>query len=90
MNDGNNSRRFKVMTISNENMLKLMTGEIRIKNIPEYTKLREAFPRDFSRCWGIVIEHPSFPEVPLGMECESFVLEIEETGKRNGRKLYFD
>lgn len=91
MNNENTRNRFKVAYISNKDMLKLITGECIIKNIPEFTRLCEAQPSFIKRGWEILIEHPSFPDVEnTGFIPETFVLEIEETGKRNGRKLYFD
>ena len=86
------SNRYKIMFINHRQMMKLITGECVIKNIPEFTKII-----DFRENWmnkrgfEILIEHPSFPEVPEGvMIPEIYDLIIEETGKRNGRKLYFD
>lgn len=85
------SNRYKVMFIPNKLMFKLITGECLIKNIPEFTKLCEVQPNFERRGWDIIIEHPSFPEIyDLAVEPERILIEIEETGKRNGRKLYFD
>jgi hypothetical protein len=83
------SNRYKVMFINNKTMLMLITGECIIKNIPENTKLCEAQWDFLRRGWNIIIENPSFPEVDPAIIADFYELEIEQTGKRLGRRLYF-
>lgn len=87
---GPQSRRFKVIAISNKDMMRLITGEIKITGIPEYTRLCEVYPHFMGRGWDILIEHPSFPEVNEAVECERENIEFELVDKPNGRKLFFD
>jgi hypothetical protein len=78
------------MYLSNQDVLRLFTGEVTIKNIPEFTKLCEARPCFVRRGWEIIIEHPSFPRVDPSIEADVFPLEFAETKERKNRKLYFD
>lgn len=90
MNKQLKSRRYKFLRLSNNQLLRLIIGEVRIKNIPEGTTLHEAQYSVMNRGWDILVEHPSFPEqqidgcMPKQLEC----IEFEETGERGSRKLY--
>lgn len=84
------TNRYKALFISNKEMFRLITGEIKITNIPEYTKLCEVQPCYMKRGWEIIIEHPSFDIVPDGLICQSMNAEFEETNKTIRRKLYFE
>jgi hypothetical protein len=67
-----------------------MLGEIRITGIPEYTRLCETRPCFMTRGWEMLIEHPSFPEVPDGVMCDRENITFEEVNGSNRRKLFFD
>jgi hypothetical protein len=77
-------RRYKVFRISRKQMLQLITGEVQIQNIPEWSTILEVQPDFQTRGWIIMVHHPSFPEVPEGQISEDINLEFIsfEHGKR--------
>ena len=84
------SLRYKVIFVSNVNMMRLITGEIKMTGFPLDTRLCEAQPCFMSRGWDIIIEHPSFPEQPEGLICDKETFTFEEVNGIHRRKLYFD
>lgn len=86
------SDRYKAMIISYNDMIKLMCGEIKITNIPDWTRM-VSVDHDFRRRgWIILIEHPSFPKVDPASMPDDFIAEFESTNfnPNEPRKLTFD
>lgn len=86
------SDRFKQMLISYGVMMRLITGEITITNIPDWTRLVSCEHSFVRRCFICLIEHPSFPKVPIGQEPSSFCAKFTEIKLKadEPRKLTFD
>ena len=71
-------------------MMEILCGKTAIKNIPEFTKIIDMhYIRSFAFGFQILIEHPSFPEVPEGIEPPMFYADCE-IKNNSSRKLYFD
>lgn len=81
-------RRCKIFSISRRHLLQLITGEIQIQNIPEWSSILEVQPNFQTRGWDILIHHPSFPEIKEGQIAESINLEFIKLN-RDKRKLTF-
>jgi hypothetical protein len=88
MNFKDEERRFKTFSISRKQLLQLITGEIQIQNIPEWSTILEIQSNFQTRGWDFLIYHPSFPEVKEGEMSESINL-IFEKFNRGKRKLTF-
>lgn len=85
------SDRYKILFISYGHMLRLICGEVKIINIPEWTRLCECQADFVRRGFVCVIEHPSFPKVKAGAEPDCFCAEFKELIKQTSeRKLTFD
>lgn len=81
-------RRFKTFSISRRQLLQLITGEIQIQNIPEWSSILEVQPNFHTRGWDLLIYHPSFPEVKEGELAENINLIFTKLN-RDKRKLTF-
>lgn len=81
-------RRYKVFRVSRRQLLQLITGEIQIQNIPEWSTILEVEPDFQTRGWNIMIHHPSFPEVPEGQMAGVYNIELLSF-ERGKRKLTF-
>lgn len=86
------SDRFKCMMISYNTMIKIMTGEVKVTNIPDWTRLVSCEHNFMRRCFICLIEHPSFDKVPPGQEPEFFCANLKECklNPNEPRKLTFD
>jgi len=86
------SDRFKQMLISYGTMMRLITGEVLIVNMPDWTRLVSCEHDFIRRCFVCIIEHISFPKVPLGEYPTSFIAEFKEIKCKTGepRKLTFN
>ena len=85
------SDRYKGLFISYGHMLRLICGEFKVINIPEWTRLVEVREDFMRRGFMCIIEHSSFPKVKAGQEPECFCAEFTETKISSGdRKLTFD
>jgi hypothetical protein len=85
------SDRYKVLFISYGQMLRLICGEVKITNIPEWSRLCECQTDFMRRGFVCIIEHPSFPKVKVGEAPDCFIAEFKELIKTSGdRKLTFD
>jgi hypothetical protein len=85
------SDRYKALFISYGQMLRLICGEVKIINIPEWTRLTECREDFMRRGFICLIEHPSFPKVKVGSEPNCFCAEFKENKIIDGiRKLTFD
>jgi hypothetical protein len=89
MKFGQEERRYKIFTISRNFLLRMITGEVQIQNIPEWSTILEIQPNFHTRGWDFIIHHPSFPEVPEGKIATTINLEIK-TLDRGVRKLTFN
>jgi hypothetical protein len=72
--------------------MKLLSGQVKICNIPNWTRL-VAVDHDFRRRgWILLIEHPSFPRVEPHSYCDDFIAEFCEIKLKadESRKLTFD
>ena len=82
-------RRYKIFTVSREYLLRMITGEVQIQNIPEWSTILEVQPNFKTRGFDFIIHHPSFSEVPEGQIAKIINLEIKKFD-RNIRKLTFN
>ena len=70
------SDRYKCMFITHSYMMRILCGECKITNIPEWTRLVEV-QHDFVRRGFIcLIEHPSFPKVEVEYRTRLFLCRI--------------
>jgi len=84
------SNRIKILFINYRQMMEILVGRTRIINIPDFTKIIDIREQDiFSKGIHVLIEHPSFPEIPEGLQPPPFYEEVE-VGRKTNRKLYFE
>ena len=79
----------KVIFINRRQLLSILSGTTRITNIPDYTKIIDMREDMFVGGFKILIEHPSFSEIPEGLEPPMFDA-ICETNNKSNRKFHFD
>lgn len=88
-NFSDGEKRYKVFRMSRKQFLQAITGEIQIKNIPEWSTILEVQDDFQTRGWLFIIHHPSFPEVKEGQMAERFDLIFEKFEEYGKRKLTF-
>jgi hypothetical protein len=72
---------FKIMLISMMDAYRLFRGNIRITNIPEFTRFVSCSWEVSRSAWLILLKNESFDDIPFGQQYPVFPAEFEEIKK---------
>ena len=58
--------RHKILRLSEDMILQALTNKVTFSGLPDDVTMKNVFYDPSRQCWGLVLEHSSFDEIPLG------------------------